>query len=182
MPHFPSYKWGEQEHSKTKRLVWDYQLIGYGDRIWAQTCLIAKPFVHNWPPMQRANWKKGTGHFRFLDGRFNKQGDLNWISTRLIWSSCKTIDLLPCLPESWKFIGRLYLDCHIVQMVSTAHCSLKAASWKMRPTVRTVARVLLLRAGDRVRRLPCPLLDHRSAPFNDLLLKKHKSQCKEGLV
>lgn len=30
--------------------------------------------------MQRANWKKGTGHFRFLDGRFNKQGDLNCLN------------------------------------------------------------------------------------------------------
>ena len=85
--------------------------------------------------------KKEAGHWRLTVGRFKKQGNL--YSSLVLGSQKTKISVpFPFLPS----ILKLYIEAlmvsfiYTVQMVSTTHCTLKAASLKMTPTEGTVGR------------------------------------------
>ena len=85
--------------------------------------------------------KKEAGHWRLTVGRFKKQGNL--YSSLVLGSQKTKISVpFPFLPS----ILKLYIEAlmvsfiYAVQMVSTTHCTLKAASLKMTPTKGTVGR------------------------------------------
>ena len=104
--------------------------------------------IWNWPPNTegKERWKKEADHSRLVGGRFNKQRNLH---TRLVLATQSRVDLCTHR-QNLKFTQRLKGGSvtYTIQVVSTTHCSLKAASLKMGPTVGTVGRVYLPRAGE----------------------------------
>lgn len=132
-----------------------------------ETCWFEPQALPQWYLKQALNIKgkerqnKEAGHSRLGGGSFNKARELRGLP----WAAARRTDLYICLQKSQIYIEALtgFTQFIPIQMVSTTHCSLMAASLKMTATVGMEGggQRVHFKEGDEVRSLQLPRASSR---------------------